>query len=448
MGHRVRDRAVEALWRADREGRFLEDTLASAPARGLDIRERALLTELANGPLRRRGTLDHVLARYRPVARIRPQMRWILRVAIYQLGFLDRAADRVAVDAAVRQAKAAFGIGGARLANAILRRVQAEWMPIPLARDEDEDPGRDVSVGPGRVWRGPAGAFPDPAASPADNLALRHAYPPWLAARWLTALGPERARAVAVAQNTRPGLHCWADPVRGGGEGAARVLAEEGVRTSLTPYGLRVEEGAARVTASRPFREGWLLIQDETAASVTPLLDVQPGDRVLEVGAAPGTKTVQLARAVGEHGRVVAVDRSPRRLKRVRENLLRFGLESRVDLVAAAGERLPATVCGGFDRLLVDAPCSNTGVLARRPEARWRMTPEDVVALASIQRALLQAGLEALRSGGRAVYATCSIEPEENAGVTGAAGAEVETEALTLPDGVRDGGYKARLTKG
>jgi 16S rRNA (cytosine967-C5)-methyltransferase len=274
-------------------------------------------------------------------------------------------------------------------------------------------------------------------------------YPPWLTARWLAAFGAERAHAIARAQNTRPGLHGWADPARGGTEAAVRALADEGVVATPTAHGFRVDEGAPRVTASRPFREGWMLIQDETAASVVPFLDVQRGDRVLEVGAAPGTKTVQLAGAVGEAGCVLAVDRSRRRLERVRENLVRFGLESRVELVAASGEHLAVPAAGGFDRLLVDAPCSNTGVLARRPDARWRLEPDDVTNLAAIQRGLLRAGLEALRPGGRAVYATCSIEAAENEGVATAVGdlATVDTDVLTLPDGLRDGGYKARLVK-
>jgi len=450
MLHHIRDKAVEALHRSDRQNRFVEDVLSAIYPRGLGTAERAFLTELTYGAIRWRATLDHVIGRYRPRARLKGRLRWILRVALFQMGFLTNVPDRVAVDAAVEQAKSTFGSGGGRLANAILRRAQAEWTVLPILPEETSDPLRDVPSAAGAVWRGPAGAFPDPSERRVANVALRYSLPEWLLERWVAQHGEKRLIELAEAQNRRPGLHCWVDPAAGDPAAVRAALASDGIFSEPTAVGFRVTRGSGRVVGSVPFREGKILIQDETAATVVPFLEPEPGDRILEIGAAPGTKTVQLARAVGGRGRIVAVDRSPRRLRLLLENARRFGLEPRVDVVAADATTLPDRWRGAFDRVLIDAPCSNTGVLARRPEARWRLEPADISRLAEVQQEMLRSGLQALRSGGgRLVYSTCSIESEENGSVTRSARdrAQVEAEELTLPDGRRDGGYKARLRK-
>jgi 16S rRNA (cytosine967-C5)-methyltransferase len=450
MHHRIRDRAARVLWHAERDQRFVEHVLAAGYGRGLKASERALLTELVYGTVRWRSTLDHVIAGYRALETLRPQLRSLLRLALFQMGFLDRALDRVAVASAVDQARRAFGGGGAGLANAILRRAQAGWERLALPA-VSADPRRDVVFSPDTIWRGPANVFPDPGEALATNLALRYSLPVWLVEQWIEVFGENRARELVAVQNSRPGMHCWVDP--GAGERAAlrAALRDDGIVTVETLHGFRVVEGAARVVTSRPFEAGQLLIQDETASAVVPFLEARSGDLVLELGAAPGGKTVPLARAVGRSGRVVAVDRSWTRMRRLGENLARFDLVDRVDAVVLDGAALPEGLLGRFDRVLVDAPCSNTGVLARRHEARWRLHDgAAVTSLVRLQRALLKAGLSALQAGGSLVYATCSIQPEENREVVdGAIGDTVSlvAEELSLPDGIRDGGYRARLVK-
>jgi len=441
--------AVDSLWLAERRGRFVDDILAGVYPRGLRASRRALLTEITHGSMRRRGTLDFILDRYRPLKDVKPRLLWILRVALYQMGFLSRVPDRVAVDAAVDQAKATFGSGGGRLTNALLRRVQRDWIRLPVSSGE-EDPRRDVLCSRVEVWRGPDDAFPDPVTGLAANLAPRFSMPEWIVARWIEAHGREEALKLVAAQNSRPKMHCWIDPVAGEIEAVQAELLGEGIEGEATPVGLRITRGASKVFNSLAFRAGKFLIQDETSASVVPYLGVHEGDRVLEVGAAPGGKTIALARAVGREGRVVALDRSKKRLELLGENLNRFGLLDRVEAVVGDGTRLPADFHGAFDRILLDVPCSNTGVLSRRPEARWRLTPGAIVSLAEIQRAMLAQGLKALHPGtGLLVYSTCSIEPEENRAVSasGRERGEVEAEELVLPDENRDGGYKARLRK-
>ena len=449
MTRQIREKAADTLWLAEKRGRYVDDILAKVYPRGLKASRRALLTEIVLGTVRRRGTLDFILGRYRPLKDIKPRLLWILRVALYQMGFLSRVPDRVAVDAAVDQAKATFGAGGGKLANALLRRVQRDWLRQPVPSG-GEDPRRDVLCSRTEVWRGPDGAFPDPAAGLGANLAPRFSMPEWIVARWIESHGRDAAMRLIDVQNSRPGIHCWVDPAAGEIEAVQTEFLCEGIGAVTTPFGLRTTRGASKIIASRAFRTGKVLIQDETSASVVPFLGVQKGDRVLEVGAAPGGKTVALARAVGSEGRVVALDRSRSRLELLSENLERFRLLDRVDTVVGDGTRLPGDFRGTCDRVLLDVPCSNTGVLARRPEARWRLTPGAIQSLAAIQKAMLAEGLNALRPGtGLLVYSTCSIEREENQAVlaSGRARGVVDAEELVFPDDNRDGGYKARLRK-
>jgi len=448
MNPRIREKAVDTLWRAEKDGRFVQDVLVGMYPRCPGASDRAFLTEMVNGCVRWRGTLDLVLGQYRPIKKIKTPLLWILRVALYQMGFLPRVTDRVAVDAAVEQAKSRSGVGGGRLTNALLRRIQADWHRLSIATEE-ADPLRDVVCPGGDIWRGPDSVFPDPENSLSKNLAARFSLPEWIVARWIRNHGEKTAETLVNVQNFRPAMHCWIDPRRGGREALQAELQEEGIETEPTPYGLRVLHGAARVTTSRSFLSGKILIQDETPSAVVPFLEVSPGDRVLEVGAAPGGKTVALARAVGSNGRVVALDRSERRLELLRKNLDRLGLQGRVELVVGDGTRLPEGFSSSFDRVLLDVPCSNTGVLARRVDVRWRLKSEDISSLSDIQRSMLAEGLRTLRpSLGRLVYSTCSIEREENQEVVASEQEwKVLEEEETLPNGYRDGGYKARLQR-
>jgi 16S rRNA (cytosine967-C5)-methyltransferase len=228
-----------------------------------------------------------------------------------------------------------------------------------------------------------------------------------------------------------------------------RVLEAAGVkaRAGTQPDAVWLEE-TTFVQKLPGFAEGWFAVQDESAISAGALLDPQPGERVLDLCAAPGGKTTHLAAVMHNEGRVLATDVDAERLRRVDESCRRMGVtivETRV--LPRNAVDLPGQT---FDRILLDVPCSNTGVLGKRPEVRWRLDSDDIVELSGIQSRLLRSACEHLDPGGRLVYSTCSIEPEENRAVIDGVLQEHPELALVrevhhVPGQPADGGYQALL---
>jgi 16S rRNA (cytosine967-C5)-methyltransferase len=356
-------------------------------------RDAALATELVFGTLRWQRYLDWILAPHsrRPLERLDPRPLVLLRMTAYQLVFLERVPAFAAVDDAVTLSREGrdVGPGVPPFVNAVLRA---------FAR------------------RGAREREPSPPADPVEALALRCSFPTWLAARWVGRYGPEDAEALMRALNERPPLTLRTNTLRLTRDALAeRLAAEEGVRaraTAYAPEGLVVEP-AGRPAAWRAFADGGFAVQDEASMLVARLLDPRPGDTVGDVCAAPGTKSAHLAQLMDNRGRVVAMDPQPARLRLVGETAARLGVsivETREGEVESLGPHL-ARSC---DAVLVDAPCSNLGVLRRNPEVKWRRRPGDVLASAARQRAILGAAAAMVKPGGRIVYATCSLEPEEN----------------------------------
>jgi 16S rRNA (cytosine967-C5)-methyltransferase len=230
--------------------------------------------------------------------------------------------------------------------------------------------------------------------------------------RWLQRLGEEQTIALLDANNRAPRLSCALHDLN----------QREEIFTALQNAGLRIEPGnilqsAFAVSGGSPtrtecFRTGAISIQDEASQTVPLLLDTKSGDRVLDLCAAPGGKTPPLARAAGAEGVVVAADRHAHRLRAMREQFKRLGLTQVPLLELDATKPLPFGVL--FQRILVDAPCSGTGTLARHPEIRWRLNPDHLAEFHTLQTSLLRSALQQLAPAGRLVYSTCSIEPEEN----------------------------------
>jgi len=395
----ARRAALAVLGRVER-GRSLAAVLDAAEARLADPRDRALLHELVLGCLRRRGWLDHVLERLsrRPFESLGPAVRGALRLGAYQLLFLrvpERAAVAESVDLAAEREPHARGF-----VNAILRRLQREGAP----------PEPDVEADP-LAWLTTAGSLPA-----------------WLAERWLARLGPStavaRARAALLAAPTFVRLNPRAPE-------AALRLREAGVE--LAPAAV---PGAWVATGPvlAPFAErGELYVQDEGSQLVAQLV-AGPG-LLLDACAAPGGKSLLLADAKGGEGRVVATEASRERLALMRRLASRWGAP-RLGIVGADALRPPFATA--FDAVLLDAPCSGLGTLSRNPDIRWRATPADLDRHRARQRALLASLSALVRPGGRLVYATCSLEPEETDDVVGPFLAERADFALDeLPECAR-----------
>jgi 16S rRNA (cytosine967-C5)-methyltransferase len=424
---------------------LLDRALALRP---LDPRDRDLAREVAYGTLRRLLTLDHLLgALSRPRLRtLEPGVRAALRAGAYQVLFLDRVPAAAAVDEAVAGARRAAGGRAAGYANAVLRNL-ARTVAGRGEGDGDGDPRRSVPGGDGRHALLSRPLLPDPARDGAASLSVRWSMPRWIVMRWRESLGEERALAALRASAARPGT--WLRPLPG---------RETALREALGAGGVPFEEegdppafllrGAGAVERLPGYAEGRFVVQDPSASRAVALLAPRPGERVLEIGAGRGGKTAFLAALVAPGGRVTSVDRDGARLALLRENLRRTGADpGTVEILQSdplAGGPLPA---GPFDRVLVDAPCTNTGVLARRVEARHRLVPRDVETLAAVGRRLLEAGLGLLRPGGVAVHSVCSLEPEEGPETARRAlrsrgDCVLEAGELLLPvPGRRDGGW-------
>jgi 16S rRNA (cytosine967-C5)-methyltransferase len=379
----------------------LERELRRQPLAPLD---RALATELAYGAIRQRGLLDGWLDTVGKVPALRqpPKLRWLLHVGLQQLLFSDRVPASAAVSTSVELAKRC---GLARLApvvNGLLREV--------LRRREAAAAG----VATPEPWAGLV--LP---ADPAASLALRRSLPLWLAQLLLQWLPPERAEAVAAACNQPPSLDLRVNPLRSSREAVLEAFAAAGVAAVPLlelPLGLSLPAGSGDLRRLPGYGEGAWCVQDRSAQQVVPLLDPQPGELVVDACAAPGGKATQLAERMGDRGEVWAVDRLAPRLRRVQANAERLGLAAIQTLVADAAElaALRPQWLGRVDRLLLDAPCSGLGTLARHADARWRITPEAIAELVGLQRQLLEGLAPLLRPGGVLVYATCTVHPAEN----------------------------------
>lgn len=361
--------------------------------RGISGRDAAFATELAYGACRSRGLLDAVIAAAagRPVERIDPVLLDLLRLGAYQL-LRTRVEDHAAVSTTVEQAGIEFDTARAGFVNGVLRTIarrdEASWV-------EELAPAR--------------------AADPIGHLAFVHAHPRWIAQAFADALGAraDELAALLASDDARPIVHLAARP----GDLTAQELAEQsgGTVGAYSPYAVYLDEGDPGQVAA--LRDGRVLVQDEGSQLVAQALALAPVEgpdtgRWLDLCSGPGGKTALLAalgRAAG--ATVDAVEPAPRRADLVEENTA--GLPVTVHRVDGRESGLAP----GFDRVLVDAPCTGLGALRRRPEARWRRQPRDVAPLAKLQRELLAAAIDLTRPGGVVLYATCSPHLAETAGV-------------------------------
>lgn len=357
----------------------------------LSPRDEALVTELVYGTLRHRAEIDWALSRFSrtPLQELPSRIRTVLRIGAYQILFLERIPPAAACWEAVELAKRVGHRGTARLVNAVMRRL-AESPAVP----------------------------PDDAGT-VEGLALRYSHPAWLVARWVERLGLEEARALCAANNHTPPSSIRLNTLRGTPEDVTARLTGIGVETvpsAFVPEGRRITAGSADARQAG-YDAGWFSPQDEGSMLVTRLMDARPGNIVIDACSAPGGKTTHLAALMENHGRVIACDIRPARLAAVSRHATRLGatiVEVR-DLDAA---RLGTEYPGAADRVLVDAPCSGTGVIRRRPEIKWRLDAAALPLLAARQRAILHGAAGAVRPGGLLVYSVCSIEPEEGPAIT------------------------------
>jgi len=395
----ARTTAYRILRRVEAGRGFAVDLLQTQEVSALKEADRRLATEIAMGVLRWRGELDFQLEELsgRAVDSLDAEVATILRMGVYQIQFLERVPKAAAVNEAVELTKAAHKRSATGLVNAVLRKCPAGRGPIKPERFDDLDQAVRVSV--------------------------RHAAPAWLLERWARNFGQAGTAGEEVAlrlawasTQVPPTVLRVVDPA----QDITRLreeLAAEGIKTRpgrFSERALVVESG--NVQASQALGQGRVVIQDEASQLVADLLAPQAGQHVLDLCAAPGIKAGQMAQTLGR-GTLVTCDLSATRL-RTMAKLLPAWLPKGVQWLAARLDATQALPFGcQFERIFLDAPCSGTGTLARNPEIKWRLRPADLKRLAETQVKMLKNALGSLCLAGRLVYATCSLEPEENEGV-------------------------------
>jgi 16S rRNA (cytosine967-C5)-methyltransferase len=373
--------ALRVIRRVFEEGAYADRALAGEAA-GLDPRDRALATALSYGSVQRRATLDHVVSRLieRPLIRLDPPVLSALRLGLFELLYMGGAAEHAAVNETVelvkRTRRHATG-----LVNAVLRRATREG-PSILAGLDDDTP---------------------------EHAALMHSVPGWLASRWWRELGPDEARGLLRVVNQpaesamRVNTLCATVPQ------VARALPVASRPAPGLPEGL-VLDGPFDVQGSELWQAGAVQPQSRSSMLVSRILDPQPGQRVLDLCAAPGGKTTHLAALMGDRGEVVAVERHAGRAGALERTVARLRVGSvHVEVGDAAAPRGDAP----FERVLVDPPCSGLGTLQSRPDLRWRVRPEAIGELAALQTRILAAGAAAVAPGGVLVYSVCTISRAE-----------------------------------
>ena len=432
----ARSLALHALSSLER-GRIdrLRDGLAN---KQLESRDLAFAFDLAHGVLRRQRLLDHVLAglAHRGLPKD-PQLQMVLRLGAYQLLFVRGMPAHAAVHETVEMVR-----GNRGFANALLRGLSRA---IASCAADPADPTRELSLAPELTLMLPA---PLPADA-VERLAIVHSLPDFFVERCREQLGDAGALQVVEAASATPGVFLR---VAGDRDRSAlqQELAASEVRTAPadSPRLLRWNGGNSPF-ATAAFRAGHFLVQDPTALAAAEAVPCQPGDKVIDLCAAPGTKTTRLAERVRPGGRVFAYDIDPVRRRRIVDNVARLRLQDVVEVVDSA-KYLPLA-----DAVLADVPCSNSGVLGRRVEVRNRLEPGTFAELAAMQRPLLQQAIALCKPGGAVVYSTCSIDREENDAVVAAVLADpatkpcaLVTSQLTLPLAEQhDGGFFAVLRR-
>lgn len=386
----ARQEAFRILLRVEQERAYASELLASAKLDVLSAEDRRLAYEMVLGVLRWQLQLDHYIEHYahRPATKLDLPILIALRLGLYQIRFLDRIPDRAAVYESVQLVKTYKRAGAARLVNAVLRQACRTGRVDLCAQIEQEH----------------------------ERIAIGFSHPRWLVEKWISQWGREETIQLLQANNAPPGVAIRFNPLKAAPEQTRAELEQQGLSLIPSVYATgayRIERGLPQDYAAA-VQSGKMYIQDEASQLVASLLEVQPGMRVLDVCAAPGGKATQMAATMQNRGMIVAADLHEHRLRQLQAMSARLGATIIHPVVMDGLEPLALTPPEQFDRVLVDAPCSGTGTLRHHPEIKWRLQMQDITTVAQVQVALLTKAATMLARGGRLVYATCSLEPEEN----------------------------------
>ncbi|MBN2269406.1 MAG: methyltransferase domain-containing protein [Sedimentisphaerales bacterium] len=482
----ARSVALEVLSRTDPERDYAGPILDSL----LDqTTERQRATDLVFGTIRNCGAIDTVITAFssRPAERISAELLNIIRIAVYELIYRPQTADYSIVNEAVENAKARAGEKQAGFVNAVLRNITRRIANRQIAlADADIKAALPQTPSTGCVFN--TSFMPAPESSPADYLSTAFSLPIWLIADWLEEFGFEIACNICFASNRRPSVYLRPNRLKTTAQELAKKLQQGDIDFEIVPAHLSQRpsienrasnagnqalsmirlKSASAITQLPGFADGLFSVQDLAASRAVMMFDPQPGWKVLDLCAAPGVKTTQLAELTGDSAHIVATDVNRDRLRRIEENATRLGIAS-IEIVGYEDIDVRLAALAPFDSVLLDVPCSNTGVLAKRVEARYRLKPAVIEHFAATQSRLLGTAASMLKPNGKICYSTCSILRMENSEVIREFlrrndGLRLELEELILPTAGtciqspsceksfdefdHDGGYVAIITRG
>ena len=423
--------------------------------------QRGQATDIVYGVIRNLAAIDMVIEMVSSVLikRISKKLVNILRVGVYELIYAPLTADYAIVNEAVEITRNITGKKPAGFVNAVLRNVIRAISDRSVSL-ESADLQKTLPQSALMGCEFKDSVLPDISTDVAGYLSKAFSLPEWLVGGWIEEFGAEKAKEVCIASNRRPGVFLRANTLITTPEGLADRLAAEGLEFDMVgKSGLIKLKSHLPVPDIAGFSEGLFAVQDPTETVPAGKLAPEPGETVLDLCAAPGGKTVQLAELMEDRGVIIATDIDGDRLSKVNENCTRLGI-SIVETAAFGDIEDAAKSLGGFDAIMLDVPCSNSGVMARRGEVRLRINQEAVSSLAGIQLKLLNRAASMVKRGGKICYSTCSIMRDENSGVVEKFLATnprfvLESEDLTLPSVSslssktydHDGGYAAIITR-
>ncbi len=448
----ARSIAAETLCSVQLRHEFAGETLKRFP----QLTERQRATDIVFGVIRNRILIDLVIERFSssPIKRISDRILNILRVAIFELVYCPQTVEYAIVDEAVEYTKHVASAKQAGFVNAVLRQTLRHI----LSRQKPIDNSHPRKTVPQTQHMGcefSIEILTDGDAMPSDYLSIAFSLPRWLVERWLAEYGVEQTRQICFASNRRPSIYLRPNTLKTTVEELFEKLRCEGIHCEIVAEMNMIKLESPGAISNLPgFSEGLFTVQDISAAMAVRTMQPQPGSSILDLCSAPGTKTTQLAELTGGKAKVVATDIDSRRLEKVKDNISRLGLAGSVTAIEYHILDEYIKKQDGFNCVLLDVPCSNTGVLAKRPEVRYRLTENAVTALAQAQLDLLRRAKELLKSGGLIAYSTCSIQPEENDFLVKRfleehTGFKLVAEKLMLPSAEgfdHDGAYVAVLT--
>jgi len=379
----VRLAALKCLIKILEYNKFFDEVFNSCAEK---VKSPSELKFILSGAVKYKITLDYYINRVssRKVKKLSPVVRNILRLGVYELEFLKKpeyAAVNSYVELCAKQDKKSISF-----VNAVLRSFLRKKNSFAINEKELGTIG---------------------------FISVKYSHPEWLVEKWLKTYGREQTEKICDYNNRPASTSLRINTLKTNLDSLLKTFSESNINFKRSRYSKNciIVSEAGNVRNIPGYCEGQWVVQGESSSLVSEILAPQPGEKILDFCAAPGAKTTHIAALMKDQGKVLAIDISPERIKRISENCSRLGIKS---VETITGDAAGLEFEEKFDRVLVDAPCSNTGVFAARPDARWRKTPEDINTLSELQMKILKNAAKQLKPGGILVYSTCSIEPEEN----------------------------------